>query len=382
MSNKKGSVVDIKCEVDEKDVLNVSNEIPIEKIYDHNINILIGSGASSGLFPTLSIALENWSHTIETLATKFDADKKEKLKTLLFMHYYTECIKPVADFDFKDEDKEIVEENYKTFLSTLLKLLERKNNKKINLFTTNYDGCLPLVANELLKEREFIINDGTSGFQKKYLKASNFNISSSNTGVFDQYKVDIPQINLINLHGSIYWNKEKGNIYVDYIKNHEHIKVCSSLQKFSTILGSENKTLNDIESYTCENCSCDSDTFLQEYNKLPIVNPTKWKFHETVFEEHYYQMLRLMSYELEKPSSVLITFGFSFADEHIESLVKRSLSNPKLQVYICCFEEAEKVNMKNKFYQYQNVKYICVDDGNLNFTKFNDEIFSIGCSNK
>src|SRR5260221_9249952 len=49
-----------------------------------------------------------------------------------------------------------------------------------------------------------------------------------------------------------------------------------------------------------------------------LFRSTKWKFHETVYEEHYYQMLRLLSYELEKPNAVLITFGFSFADEHID----------------------------------------------------------------
>ncbi|AIT10244.1 hypothetical protein LO80_00240 [Candidatus Francisella endociliophora] len=359
--------------------------MPIEKIYDHNINILIGSGASFGLFPTLAIALDNGSHTIETLATKFDADEKRDLKTLLFMHYYKECIKPVADFNLDDcstGDQKKVIENYKTFLNTLLTLLGRKNNKKINLFTTNYDGCLPLVANELLKEREFIINDGTLGFQKKYLKASNFNIFSSKTGVFDQYKVDIPQINLINLHGSIYWSKEKESITVDYIKTHQEISVCNDLQAFSNILTDESKKISDVESYTYQDCSCDSESFWQEYNNLPIVNPTKWKFHETVFEEHYYQMLRLMSYELEKPSCVLITFGFSFADEHIENLVKRSLSNPNLQVFICCFNDKEKENMKEKFSQYQNVKYICADEEILDFTKFNSEIFSIGDSNK
>ena len=72
--------------------------------------------------------------------------------------------------------------------------------------------------------------------------------------------------------------------------------------------------------------------FWKAYKELPVVNPTKWKFHETVFEEHYNQALRTLSYELEKPNTVFIIFGFSFADEHILSLVKRSLSNPTLKV--------------------------------------------------
>jgi len=377
----------IKLEVDEKDVLNVSNKIPIEKIYDHNINILIGSGASFGLFPTLALKFDGGKHSIESLATKFEEDKKSNLTTLLFMHYYNECIKPIANFSLDTcdgtTDKEKVISNYKSFLETILRVLNRKNKKNINLFTTNYDGCLPLVADSLLNEKEFIINDGATGFHKKYIKASNFNITSSKTGVFDQYKVEIPQINLINLHGSIYWQKEDSNILVDYTKDQNHeIALCNNLEKFSSTLNDESKYLKDIYSQNYECNECNSGHFWRKYNKLPIVNPTKWKFHETVFEEHYYQMLRLMSYELEKPSSVLITFGFSFADEHIENLVKRSLSNPNLQVYICCFNINEKDNMKKKFSKYQNVKYICAQDENLDFTKFNNEIFSLGDSNK
>ena len=90
-------------------------------------------------------------------------------------------------------------------------------------------------------------------------------------------------------------------------------------------------------------------------------------------------MLRLMSYELEKPSSILITFGFSFADEHIENLVKRSLSNPKLQVYVCCYNDSEKQKMQTKFNGFDNVEYICNDfNGNLDFDYFNGKVFKLG----
>ena len=117
------------------------------------------------------------------------------------------------------------------------------------------------------------------------------------------------------------------------------------------------------------------EKFWKAYKELPIVNPTKWKFHETVFEEHYYQALRLLSYELERPNSVFIVFGFSFADEHILNLVRRSLSNPSLQVYLCCFSDETKDDLDEKFEGYPNVKLLRVD-GQLNFTAFNEEIFS------
>src|SRR5699024_5056509 len=86
--------------------------------------------------------------------------------------------------------------------------------------------------------------------------------------------------------------------------------------------------------------------FYKEYKGLPIINPTKYKFHETVFEQHYYQQLRSFSYELEKRNSVLIIFGFSFADEHILDIFKRSLSNPNLEVYLISYEKNTQDDMK------------------------------------
>src|SRR5690606_36080960 len=97
------------------------------------------------------------------------------------------------------------------------------------------------------------------------------------------------------------------------------------------------------------------DAFWTAYHQLPIVNPTKWKFHELVFEEHYYQMLRMLSFELERENAVLITFGFSFADEHILNLVMRSLSNPQLMVFVTCFNETEYARLSSLFADYANV---------------------------
>ncbi|MGE6167606.1 hypothetical protein ACLH0C_20895, partial [Aeromonas rivipollensis] len=151
------------------------------------------------------------------------------------------------------------------------------------------------------------------------------------------------------------------------------------VDRFRSILYDADKTNIDIDAFyqTEDLTSLNIDVFWQEYNKIPIVNPTKWKFHETVFEEAYYQILRHLSYELERQNSVLVTFGFSFADEHILTLVQRSLSNPSLTMYVSCFNESELRWMKDKFNGYQNVKFIYSDSGFLNFSKFNRSIFTL-----
>nr|WP_246217603.1 hypothetical protein [Paraburkholderia panacisoli] len=87
-------------------------------------------------------------------------------------------------------------------------------------------------------------------------------------------------------------------------------------------------------------------------------------------------MLRLLSYELEKPNAVLITFGFSFADEHILNLVMRSLSNPGLQVFVCCFNKSGHTAMEGKFKGHRNVQCVVLDEGVMDFTSFNEQVLA------
>jgi len=312
-------------------------------MYNKNINVLIGSGASADLFPTLGLRIKDPAgegETIETLATKFETwtDKR----TALFMHYYNTCIYPVQTFspqNVKSPEGLSNLQNYEVFLTTLLGLLDRRKelNRKINIFTTNYDGCLAYSADNILMKgsHDFVVNDGTSGFHKKHLHAKNFSTFQCQTGIFERTNYGIPQLNIIHLHGSVYWSKSDDKIEVKYakaFKNFLNPPVTAKIKKFSTYLGTDGGTTTGIPSVSFSRAQI--ERFWAEYNKLPIVNPTKWKFHETVFEEHYYQMLRLLSYELEKPNSILVTFGFSFADKHILKLVQRSLESTASDVHL------------------------------------------------
>ncbi|MCB0486259.1 MAG: SIR2 family protein, partial [Flavobacteriaceae bacterium] len=142
-------------------------------------------------------------------------------------------------------------------------------------------------------------------------------------------------------------------------------------------VSSENSKIASLEEIKLAKLTEDIiKNFWAKYKQIPIVNPEKWKFHETVFEEHYYQMLRALSYELEKQSTVFISFGFSFADEHILNLIKRSLSNDTLQLFICCFNDDEKDVMKSRFQKFKNVQLITIEKS-LTFTAFNEHVFTL-----
>lgn len=355
--------------------------------YNKNINILIGSGASADLFPTLGLAIKNdkgnWE-SLEALATTYETYADQK--TALFMHYFIKCILPVQTFNHAEVTSAKGKanlENYEIFLKTLLGLLDRRKdlNRKINIFTTNYDGCLAHGADNILMKgsHDFVVNDGTSGFHRRHLHAKNFNTFQCQTGIFERSNYGVPQLNIIHLHGSVYWSKSGDKIEVKYrndFKNFIHPKTQAKIEKFSEYITTEGGVSSNVPKVSFT--AAQRENFWREYNKLPIVNPTKWKFHETVFEEHYYQMLRFLSYELEKPNSILITFGFSFADEHIRKLVQRSLSNPQLQTFICCFSQGSAASMREEFKLWKNVTIIGPPDGEkLDFTNFNKYIFSL-----
>lgn len=369
---------------------NMTLPFKLSDIYDSNLNLLIGSGASSGLFPTLALNVRDEtgnSMTVESLATKLSKGREDPSYTALFMHYYKECIEPVliADYAFtaQDQKKKMVMDNYVALIRTILSVLARKKSgdkRACNIFTTNYDGCIAHAAEELLRSgsTQFFMNDGSLGFKRRYLDARNFTTRLTQTGVFMQHRHDLPQVNLIQLHGSTYWHKDEQRIRIDYVLGNEDRLVKNvpfeKISAFSQALIDNNAKVADLPKV--ELSTDEIASFWTAYDRLPIVNPTKWKFHETVFEEHYYQMLRYLSYELERSNTTLITFGFSFADEHIRNLIRRSLSNPSLQIFICCFNASGRAAMEKEFATHSNVKAVSLDD-NLDFTAFNEKVFTI-----
>ncbi|MEQ9921118.1 SIR2 family protein [Pectobacterium brasiliense] len=378
-----------------------TEKIDVTDIYEQEINFLVGSGASSGIFPTLATAMKNettgWE-TVETLAQYFEEENKQELKTLLFMYYYKECIEPVMSFNWESEkvsDKLIdgkktkVIDNYKAFISTLYGILElrKAHEKSINIFTTNYDTCFVEAYEELIKEEKIPLNlnDGTRGFKIKLLEARHFDSIEVKKGVFDSGEQRVPQLNIVHLHGSVYWRKNEESIHVQYYGyNTDRIikDIVPELEFFKSIIENPESNRASFNNIILSDGFFEiSTSFWNKYNSLPIVNPTKWKFHETVFEEHYYQMLRHMSYVLERKNSVLIVFGFSFADEHIRNLIKRSLGNRTLTMFICCYSDHGYQEISPLFEGYINVKFIKLNE-KMDFTKFNSDVFSIPSYNK
>ncbi|HGM5490580.1 TPA: hypothetical protein ACKP1B_002211 [Serratia fonticola] len=325
------------------------------ELHDKNVNFLIGSGASASFIPTLKI---NDDFTYEDILSKAEF---AEIENIIYYLYYNDILKksfchlPTEKNDRLKYKKTLI--NYLRFIKSLVTLVNNKSANQIrraNIFTTNYDLFMERASDILLsRTANFIFNDGARGLSKRHLSISNFHTSTWHQGTNDLYKFEIPTINMIKMHGSVSWNKVDNDIIrVSYPEGYVST-LDANLENNNTIQEIVELVNTNAFIYSAKDSirlSGNDDTILNnfrvEYNKLAIVNPTKAKFEETVFQQHYYQSLRLLSYELEKPQTVLICFGFSFKDEHIREIIYRSLSNPSLIVYVFCYKKSDKEAMK------------------------------------
>lgn len=342
-----------------------------------NINFLVGSGASVPLYPSLSFGKDY--PTFEEVVS----DKKitEQAKGFMYIFYFMNWIKPMSEMlnsCKRDSSYSEVFNNYKKLIGAFYNYLRSESNespKRINIFTTNYDLLFEKAFDEYIYENPLIyFNDGSRGVFKRYISNKNFYLNITHSGYNDYYKREVPTVNLFKLHGSLSWELDQDRIVVT--------KKNSNVETVTSIISEMNIDFDTIQDIINESKSKDLTNFVGNlnklvanlnlsenlinnffdlYSKIPIINPDKFKFFETVSEQHYYQLIRSFSYELEKKQSVLIVFGFSFADEHLRDIFERSLLNPELQVFLISYSKEEQDKLKKIFGGYKNIKFLPED---------------------
>lgn len=363
---------------------NIRDIIP-KLLTEKNINFLIGSGASTPFFPTLG--------NIENFITRKNLNSETI--HLVYAMYFNKVIRKNIDLlinDNADQHKTDVLMNYVEFIHNLTMKMRLRNSRlspnRANIFTTNYDLFFELAIDKTLQDnRHLFFNDGANGYFTRVLSSDNYHRTMSLNVVFDNYQKEIPMLNLIKCHGSVTWEK----IQDDQIKINNNLKILDDILRAYKDLQITNLKEKQLEKFiinedvlSLKNFSKslinELRAFYEEYKRLLVVNPEKSKFEHTVLHEYYYSMLRLLSYELEKEQTILIVFGFSFADEHIGNLIKRSLNNPFLQVYIFGYNEQSEIEIKRKLgfkNNPSNVIFISPsnDEPVIDFLCFNNIIF-------
>ncbi|MES2064642.1 MAG: SIR2 family protein [Bacteroidota bacterium] len=256
--------------------------------------------------------LEAW--VINHATEPFIKNLETFLGTLYSLRFYLEQIK--ADDELEAIDKVIdetkhfilyqclnkdnegkdgsIRENYKNFYRKLS--LRDSNLPKPNVFTTNYD----LYSEKAMDELGITYTNGFSGFIERYFNPSIFNyalaeqmdISSFKWNVIDSF------IYLFKIHGSVNW-----------------IEVEDSNKLFRI------KELQDS-----------SFEFLKSQKNL-MIYPSPIKQNASLGTP-YSDLFREFQKRIARNQSVLVTMGYSFADEHINNLIYQALTIPTFRLVI------------------------------------------------
>jgi hypothetical protein len=315
-----------------------------------NLNFIIGAGCS---YPAISI-LGNTESEIKELV---DAGESSAAEELIF-----EFLRPFLEVCSKmrsGPDSAITQtlENYKSFLSTVSGiLLTNANNimrKQANVFSTNYDLFPENAFEDIRTSIKF--NDGFSRSPSLY-RSFSFSMSEFFNSIYSNgnsynYRVQIPCLNLIKLHGSMSWERLGDEI-------------TFSIDRLEDLLN-EHRMISTIPFLE------GLETFNRQFS---IVFPRQDKFRDVVLDHTYYALLRLYANELDKENTLLIAEGFSFSDTHILGLTTEALRNPTLKLVIFCYEKTEVESYVEKFAAFNNVEVAYSETDTIDFAKFNSII--------
>lgn len=354
------------------------------------VNFLLGAGFSAGILGLLDNN-EMFFEAIRQYRGANDTENKKAkvLEAYLYWDFFVRCVYPIVEkistMDFTQ---------YNNFGSILNRIFSERSNpvldRQCNIFTTNYDPILERIFDRSVS----ICNDGFEGRLSPRFSTDNFTKSYYRQAVFSNRKSEIPSVNVVKLHGSVTWGWDifnGGIIYQNYISTikdfHEQKKTLfddAILASIVTALTADNPNDAAIQVNGLVACAlldaliadvADYEKMLFSYKcTFLIVNPTKEKFNDTLLNKNYYELLRIFSNELEKENTLLVVNGFSFRDEHILDLTRRSMLNPSLKVLLFCYDESNITQYESHFAQIKNnnITYVAIENDKLGLERFNE----------
>jgi SIR2-like domain len=312
-----------------------------------NVNFLVGSGASCPAIPSAGIVEAE-------IAKLFEAGNENAAYQKLYDFLLTvqEPTSKLID-GLADANNDKTASYYTDYLSIIESILgERRTSllpKQATIFTTNYDLFIEKAS---LAHTAMRLNDGfvrvPSLTRRSEYSSRTFFTTTSSTANLYNYKVDIPCINLMKLHGSLSWKKDGEDILFEMMNP-------SPLPAKSTPA--------EIKKFV---------------DKYAVVLPETRKFHTTLMDSPYYDLLRIYANELDREGTLLIAFGFSFGDKHILDVTKRGLKNPTLKLIAFAFQDSDRDCLLKVFDGYNNVDIIAPGSHvYTDFPRFNDTLRSV-----
>ena len=327
--------------LDDADGVRDLNSHLVSAFQSAHLNLLLGSGASSESI--------NVAGSIEKQIAALYKDGNIESAMQKKCEFLSSILSPTNDLlrQVENVGNRVTIQFYSRLLAILEGILLKRNNtllpRQLNLFTTNYDLYLESASAGLTNA---ILNDGfnriTSLDHRYRFSHMHFFDMRFKRGDLHEYKVELPSINLIKLHGSLSWQTDQDHILFR----------AETFPELSNV--------------------ADSRAIDEFINQFSIVFPEESKFEITVLNRNYYSLLRLFANALDRENCLLLVFGFSFADKHILDIVLNALSNPTLKLIIFAYRAEDVPCMREKFINHSNVEIVSPKPNHfLDFETFN-----------
>lgn len=276
--------------------------------------------------------------------------------------------------DGSEEDIQQTQAAYREFCTEAIQTVANRESvdkpKQVTFFTSNYDLCMDLA----LDEAGIPTNSAYLGRFSRVVTQQTFGNRVFSNGIGLGYRTEIPSANLVKIHGCASWRDDGYQLTIDdsyqilvkiktlfdeisrFGEHKPTITPNASEPSEANVTDTSPETRTDFEALKRQaetafertkqgkhgekNLVNKLDELDSARNQLAVVLPNKGKFASTVLNETYYDQLRRLSNQLELPNTSLLVMGFSFADEHIRSLITRAAkANPTLKVIIFCYSK-------------------------------------------
>lgn len=249
-----------------------------EKCKYNNGKILVEGQTESEGSPLLdsSFNLEDFLSTLFHYRPYVSERKKGKFNRSI--QKILELIKENTNYSY--DSKDLKHGALLNFLSSL----SGKDGNKFSVITTNYD----VLIEEAAAENNFVIFDGFNFTPLPKFDSNMFEwnlvkeVPNINTREVE-YKDKT--FNLVKIHGSLTWERQENG----------------------DILRKSKDSITDT-------------------NKMVMVFPSSDKFAQS-YQEPYFELFTKFQELIKRPNTLLISSGFSFADDHISKMVTQALKN-------------------------------------------------------
>ncbi len=222
---------------------------------------------------------------------------------------------------------------YKTFIKRIIS--RPINLRRANLFTTNYD----LVFEKAMDQLGVIYVDGFIGGLQKFFHPEAFNFDYYYPAATTEGRVSRMEriIHYYKIHGSLNW------------------------------VEADEASLHNIYGIEKKGVEFNGD----EGNVL--IYPTPMKENDTIGFP-YSEMFRRFANTIQQPQSVLVTYGYSFGDAHINRIILEALTIPSFHLIVVSYSWSDSIKaLYERFKSESSVSFI-IGEHFANWPTFSTEL--------